>query len=247
MLSSSARSCAVRSRDCFGRPIAMVAIQELVKITLGTNRVSFFWDTTLVCSKPREERRGPGVPAFNLLAVRGRWPQAGEAHHRILAKVNSRVKADRPPTSFMPVASVGCTKTTAARRSSSANTGRKPGSSAYRPSLLVSMQTPSARHCEYAKSISRSVASTSGSGSVANMPKRPVYFAAMPAANSLHQRASAARALRSSRSNPGDVIEVMAAPMPGASMRRRASSTLHSGIRPEEPCAPIFKAPTSRT
>jgi hypothetical protein len=59
--------------------------------------------------------------------------------------------------------------------------------------------------------ISRRLPSVSGSGSAANMPKRPGWSRAMPAPNSLHSRAHRRPCSLSFHHTPGLVIDTMAA------------------------------------
>ena len=70
-------------------------------------------------------------------------------------------------------------------------------------------QMPSALSVSYVYAISLSAPSTSGSGRMANSPKRPGYLAMSFAPKSLQSRASARAFASSPKWTPGSLIDII--------------------------------------
>jgi hypothetical protein len=88
-------------------------------------------------------------------------------------------------------------------------------------------QAPSALSVPKAYSISRSAPSTSGSGSVANMPKRVGRSETSRAKYSLHSRARARAAAASPKYTLGSLVDMIAVATPSRSI----SSSAFAGVQ----------------
>src|SRR5207245_8758009 len=86
---------------------------------------------------------------------------------------------------------LGCTNTTALRRSNSSKTGSKTASPRYTPLEFVNSTNPSSPRTSMAYDNSSRDASTSGSGIQAKLAHRSGLARTSSAANSLHQRDNA--------------------------------------------------------
>jgi len=119
---------------------------------------------------------------------------------------------------------LGCTKTTAWRRSSSSKTGSNPASPRYTPLAFVNSATPSSSRTSSAYANSLSDASTSGSGRQARLANRSGRTRRSSAANSLQRRASVRALTLSPVSTPGVLSDTTATSMLASSMNEMLTS-----------------------
>ena len=100
--------------------------------------------------------------------------------------------------------------------------------------------TPSAFSVSYAYAISFTEPSTSGSGRIANSPKRPGYLAINFAPKSLQSRASARAFASSPKWTPGSLIDSIDVATPYLSMSSSALVSFHS-------MSPVCPVPMGRS